>query len=219
MAQRECVFEKVVTLTFHLSYLLFVPQGYGQRPEKKWPLILFLHGAGERGDDLDLVRKHGIPKIVETQEDFPFIVVSPQCAKDRMWEVEALNALLDEVVSNYAIDGDRIYLTGLSMGGFGTWRLASAYPQRFAAITPICGVVWGARGFPNSLKSMPVWAFHGGKDPVVDVQQSKRAVKALQAIGGDARLTIYPEAGHDAWTKTYDNPELYKWFLEHTRAG
>jgi len=217
--QRECIFEAQITRTVRLDYLLFLPKGYGTNPEQKWPLILFLHGAGERGDDLELVKKHGIPKIVEQREDFPFIAVSPQCPKFSWWTVEihALSALLDEVTAKYAVDTDRFYLTGLSMGGSGTWRLTIAYPERFAAIAPICG-----RGDPENvcaLKGIPVWAFHGAKDTVVSSEDSERMVNALKECGGDARLTVYPEAGHDSWTQTYDNPELYEWFLKHTRRG
>ena len=221
MGQQECVFETEITKTFRLNYLLFLPQSYGQRPEKKWPLILFLHGRGEQGDDLQLVKKHGIPKIVETREGFPFITLSPQCPIDSSWQVQldALNALLDEVVDRYAADAERIYLTGLSMGGYGTWQLACAFPERFAAIAPICGGRWGAGGFPQRLKHIPAWAFHGAKDEVVSVKESKRPVAALKAIGGDARLTVYAGAEHDSWTRTYANADLYRWFLQHARGA
>ena len=215
--QRECTFEAQITKTVRLNYLLFLPKGYDAKPKQKWPLILFLHGAGERGDDLDLVKKHGIAKIVDQREDFPFVAVSPQCPGTSWWpsELESLNALLDEITAKYAVDTDRIYLTGLSMGGYGTWHLATAYPERFAAIAPICG-----GGDPKkacALKDLPVWAFHGAKDPVVSPEQSKAMVDALKDCGGDVQLTIYPEAAHDAWTETYDNPKLYEWFLKHRR--
>ena len=215
--QQECTFEAQITKTVKLNYLLFLPKDYGEYPQQKWPLILFLHGAGERGNDLNLIKAHGIPKIVEQRENFPFIAVSPQCPKHSWWpvEVEALNALLDDVIERYAVDTKRIYLTGLSMGGYGTWALATAYPERFAAIAPICG-----GGDPDeacALKDIPVWVFHGAKDAVVSVEESKKMVKALEDCGGDVRFTIYPEADHDSWTETYDNPELYVWFLRHSR--
>jgi len=217
MSQQAHTFEVQITRTVRLDYLLYLPKGYGTDPQKKWPLILFLHGRGERGDDLELVKIHGIPKIVEQRDDLPFIAVSPQCSKDSMWmvEVEALNALLDEVVTKYAVDTDRIYLTGLSMGGFGTWRLATAYPERFAAIVPICG-----GGDPEKvgvLRDVPVWVFHGAKDPFVQLSESEEMVDALKACGGNVRFTVYPDVEHDSWTRTYDNPELYEWFLQHTR--
>ena len=201
-----------------LDYLLFLPKGHQETSVEKWPLILFLHGAGERGDDLELVKKHGIPKIVEKNPDFPFIAVSPQCPEGSWWtsELRVLNALLDEIIEKYSVDTKRIYLTGLSMGGFGTWSLATMQPERFAAIAPICGggePRWAAR----SLKDVPVWVFHGAKDTVVPPKRSEEMVEALKAQGGDVQFTLYPDAGHDSWTETYDNPELYEWFRDFVR--
>lgn len=217
--QQEREFKTQIVITVRLGYLLFLPKGYAENSDQKWPLILFLHGMGERGDNLERLKVHGIPKIVEQQEDFPFIAVSPQCPDTSFWsaepEVEALNALLDKIISEYAVDEDRIYVTGLSMGGFGTWSLAMAYPERFAAIAPICG-----RGDPKKahvLKDMPVWVFHGAKDEVVPPENSEEMVKALKESGGSVKYTLYPEAGHDSWTETYNNPRLYEWFLEHKR--
>jgi len=226
MTQQACKFEVQITKTVRLNYLLFLPQGYGTTPGEEWPLILFLHGAGERGDDLELVKKHGIAKVVERQKDFPFVALSPQCPEDARWwtetEIEALNALLDEIVNRYAVDADRVYLTGLSMGGYGTWHLAEAYPHRFAAIAPICGGGLWSSGFPDKvcvLKHVPVWAFHGAKDPAVPLKESEKMVEALKGCGGNVRFTVYPDADHDAWTETYDNPELYDWFLRHRRRN
>ncbi len=215
--QQSQEFEKKVTKTLRCKYLMFLPEGYGEK-EKRWPLILFLHGAGERGDDLEKVKQHGPPKIVEKKKDFPFIVVSPQCPQDEWWngKLDVLINLLDDIVARYDVDTERIYLTGLSMGGYGTWALASAHPERFAAIVPICGGGGGFMAF--RLKGIPVWAFHGAKDPVVPLKESKEMVDKIKAHGGNAKLTVYPEAGHDSWTQTYDNPELYDWFLEHRKA-
>ena len=220
--QWTCTFEGPNAPTVYLNYLLFLPKRYGADSEKKWPLILFLHGAGERGDDLERIKRHGIPKIVEQQEDFEFIAVSPQCPADSTWvaEIGALNALLDEIVATHTVDTTRIYLTGLSMGGYGTWHLATAYPERFAAIAPICGGGLPEMGFPErvcALKDTPVWNFHGAKDPVVPIEESEVLVNTLQECGGDVRFTIYPDAQHDAWTQTYVNPELYEWFLRHLK--
>ena len=183
--------------------------------DEKWPLILFLHGAGERGDNLKLVGQHGPPKIVK-QKDMPFIIVSPQCPKDSWWpkENEVLINLLDDIVSRYNVDKSRIYLTGLSMGGYGSWSLGCDHPKRFAAIAPICG--GGEPFFGRKLKNTPVWAFHGAKDNVVALKKSEDMVKAIERAGGDVKLTVYPEAGHDSWTETYNNPELYTWFLSHS---
>jgi len=205
-------------ITFQMEYLLFLPESYAQSTNQKFPLILFLHGAGERGSNLDSVKRHGIPKIVETNPDFPFIAVSPQCPEDSWWtsELHTINGLIEEVVEKYQVDTSRIYLTGLSMGGFGTWSLASMYPERFAAIAPVCGG-GEVRQILRSLVEMPIWTFHGQKDDVIPLSRSEEIVTALKKHGSSIKFTIYPEAGHDSWTKTYDNPELYKWFLKHSR--
>jgi predicted peptidase len=215
--QSEQTFQKEITKKVSLKYLLYLPKSYGEKKDQKWPLMLFLHGAGERGSDISLVKKHGPPKLIDQGKEYPFIVVSPQCPTNNWWpeQVEALVALLDDVQSKYAVDADRVYLTGLSMGGFGTWTLACRYPERFAAITPICG--GGDRYLVSRLKNVPVWVFHGAKDPTVPLQASTDMVDALKRAGGDVQLTVYPEAGHDSWTETYNNPKLYEWFLSHHR--
>jgi len=211
-------FQKTITKTLSCNYLLFLPETYG-RQQKRWPLMLFLHGAGERGDDLNKVKVHGPPKIVQKQKDFPFIVVSPQCPEDEWWtrKTEVLINLLDDIIAQYDVDTERVYLTGLSMGGYGSWALASEYPDRFAAVVPICG--GGNRIMSIFLKDTPIWAFHGAKDSVVPVEESKDLVEAINARGGNAKLTIYPDANHDSWTQTYNNPELYDWLLEHRRTS
>ncbi len=211
-------FQQKLTKTVGLKYLLYLPRDYSSS-NKDFPLILFLHGAGERGDSLDLVKIHGIPKIVEQQPDFPFIAVSPQCPIDKWWVdpwlMETLNALLGKIMAKYRVTESQVYLTGLSMGGFGTWALSMIYPERFAAIAPICG--GGMPWMAFRIKDLPVWAFHGAKDEVVPIQRSQEMVEALKKIGGNIKFTVYPEAGHDSWTETYDNPELYRWFLEHRK--
>jgi predicted peptidase len=200
-----------------LNYLLYLPPGYER--QDKWPLVLFLHGAGERGDILDRVKLHGPPKLIEKGKQFPFIIVSPQCPSGHWWnnEVLPLSALLDDIESKYKVDRDRVYLTGLSMGGFGTWALAGYSPNRFAAIIPICG--GGETLLARVLKNMPVWAFHGGKDPVVPVKRSQDLIDALKKTNPEVKLTIYPDALHDSWTATYDNPEIYEWLLAHKRKA
>ena len=218
----DLTYTKKVTL----RYLLFTPEGYDQDKKKKWPLMVFLHGAGERGTNLAKVAVHGPPKVVANRPDFPFVVISPQCPNGEVWQKEAIMALVDEALKKYRVDSDRVYLTGLSMGGFGSWALAAAYPDRFAAVAPICGggnildVLLPAKGKETALKTLPIWAFHGGKDPVVKVEESERMIDAFKRAGdSDVKLTIYPEADHDSWTETYKNEELYKWLLEHTRSG
>lgn len=202
------------TVDVQLDYLLYLPENYDD--QESWPLLLFLHGAGERGDDLELVKKHGPPKLIEAGEDFPFIVVSPQCRKNVWWEPIELTALLDQIVSKYQVDKDRIYVTGLSMGGFGTWRLAAFTPDRFAAIAPICGggESYWTRRFPH----LPTWVFHGAKDKSVPLERSQQMVDALKKQGGEPKFTIYREAGHDSWTETYNNPEFYQWLLAQQRT-
>ncbi len=211
-------FEKKVQVTAAMDYLLYLP---GKVPPsgKRWPLMLFLHGAGERGDELEVVKRNGPPMRVAEGKEFPFMIASPQCPKDISWsdpsQIIALNALIDELVATYPIDESRIYLTGLSMGGFGTWSLATTYPERFAAIAPICG--GGTRMTPRRLGQMPIWVFHGAKDKVVPIGLSQEMVDALKKKGADIKFTIYPETGHNSWVEAYNNPELYEWFLQHTR--
>ena len=197
-----------------LHYLLFLPSTYAVHPQR-WPLMLFLHGAGERGDDLQRVKRHGVAKIVEEQPAFPLLVVSPQCPPTEAWAPEPLLALLDDIEQHYDVDPERLYVTGLSMGGFGTWAVAIAAPDRFAAIAPICG--GGDPSRVGVLRHLPVWAFHGARDLIVPLQRTVEMVEALRQCGGNVRFTVYPEVGHDAWTATYANSELYAWFLAHTR--
>ncbi|MGA2033620.1 MAG: prolyl oligopeptidase family serine peptidase [Thermoguttaceae bacterium] len=198
-----------------MKYLLYLPQDYDGKDS--WPLLLFLHGAGERGHDLELVKKHGPPKLIAAGKAFPFIVVSPQCADNAWWEPVELSTLLDEIVEKYKVDQDRIYVTGLSMGGFGTWSLAGREPKRLAAIVPICG--GGEPFLASAFAHVPAWVFHGGKDPVVPLERSKQMVDALKRAGGNVKFTVYPEAGHDSWTDTYANPELYQWLLQQKRPA
>jgi predicted peptidase len=217
MTQTPEHFEAQIIQTARLDYLLYLPPGYDSDPAQRFPLILFLHGSGERGSDLERLKLHGIPQKLENGLELPFIVVSPQCPADSHWtlHVEALNTLLDNIVARYRVDEDRLYLTGLSMGGAGAWMLAGAYPERFAAVAPIC-----ARIVPlplPRLKHLPIWAFHGDADEVVPVSEAQRTADGLNAIGGNVRLTIYPGVGHDSWSQTYSNPELYEWFLRYRR--
>jgi predicted peptidase len=198
-----------------LSYLLYLPRDYEK--QDKWPLLLFLHGSGERGDDIERVKVHGPPRLIAAGKEFPLIVVSPQCPELRTWHPLELKALLDDLVQRYKVDQDRIYLTGLSMGGSGTWMLAMNFPERFAAIAPICG-----RGDPDGAKRiahLPIRVFHGAKDEAVPLEYSQKMVDALQKIDADVQLTVYPEAEHDSWTETYDNPGFYEWLLEHKRQA
>lgn len=245
LMQTRQKFQIQLTKKVDLGYLLYLPPGYDARAAKKWPLILFLHGSGERGTNLAAVSVHGPPKLVKKTSAVPkneteearqgreaattllrenFIVVSPQCPVGERWEPEALLALLDSVAASHQVDTGRVYLTGLSMGGYGSWTLLSKAPERFAAVVPICGggdridILLASRTKSEALKSLPVWAFHGGKDTVVPPSESERMVEALKKAGvKELQLTVYPEAGHDSWTEAYNNPKLYEWFLAHER--
>jgi predicted peptidase len=223
--QQTRTFSRSITHTVGADYLLFLPRGYAEATDKQWPLVLFLHGAGERGTNIWLVAKHGPPKLLRNKPEFPFIVASPQCPAGQTWSNDTVLALLDELLANYRVDPNRVYLTGLSMGGYGTWSLAVAAPERFAAIVPICGggdpikVMLADPKQAAALKTLPVWAFHGAKDPVVKLAESERMVNALKQLGcREVQLTIYPEAGHDSWTEAYNDPKLYEWLLAHKRV-
>ena len=196
-----------------IDYLLYLPPQY-KTAEQNWPLVLFLHGAGQCGSDIEQVKEHGLPRCIEEGADFPFLVVSPQ-SRNHGWDVDVLADVLDAIVERYNVDVNRIYVTGLSMGGFGAWRLAAHSPERFAAVVPICG--GGDTEQADRLTDLPIWAFHGAQDDVVPVRATREMVAAVKAAGGTVRYTEYPDATHDCWTRTYDNPELYAWLLDQKR--
>jgi predicted peptidase len=205
-----------------MNYLLYKPEGSSTDKSKKWPMVVFLHGAGERGTNLAKVAVHGPSKLVKQGKSFPFVLIAPQCPERETWPTDAVMALIDEAIKKYNIDPERVYLTGLSMGGFGSWALAAAYPERFAAVAPICGggsiinVLLPSQA--NAIKTLPIWAFHGAKDPTVKVEQSQQMVDAFKRAGNNTvKLTVYPELQHDSWTETYNNEELWKWLLEQKR--
>ena len=203
-----------------VQYWLFLPKNYDANAEKTWPLLLFLHGAGERGDNIDLVTVHGPAKRLKEQsvrDNCPFIVVSPQCHEERYWAPKQLLLLLDELEKELKVDKERIYVTGLSMGGFASWMLAAEASDRFAAVAPVCGGFQIAQA--AKLVDVPIWAFHGMKDPVVPFNLSTDMVSAIEIAGGKKiRLTLYPEADHDSWTETYNKEELYRWLLSHKKV-
>jgi predicted peptidase len=200
----------------HYPYLLFTPAGYRSGGGHRWPLLIFLHGSGERGSDIALVRTHGPPRLAEQQRDYPFILISPQLEADGDWNIARLDATLAHVRATMAVDPARIYVTGLSRGGHATWGWAAAHPRLFAAAAPVAG-----RGDPATacaLTSLPIWAFHGAQDSVVPASGSTTMVERITACGGHrARLTLYPDAGHDSWTRTYANPEFNRWLLRQRR--
>ncbi|HEY3352888.1 MAG TPA: dienelactone hydrolase family protein [Polyangia bacterium] len=202
-----------------LGYLQYVPPAARADPTRRWPLILFLHGSGERGRDARVLTRHGIPRVVEeSRGDLPFIALAPQCPPASAWppHLLALEALLADALDALPVDPARLYLTGISMGGEGAWHLGARNPHRFAAVVPICGYGLPAYGFPAkvcALKDTPVWTFHGARDTIVRPAATVALVETLRGCGGDVRLTIYPDADHDSWTRTYANPEVYEWLL------
>ncbi|HEY0548897.1 MAG TPA: prolyl oligopeptidase family serine peptidase [Verrucomicrobiae bacterium] len=217
-------FNKQITRAVKLGYQFYLPAGYKSSGEK-WPLLMFLHGVGERGTNLTKITVHGPPKLLKRGTNLPFIVVSPQCPDPVTWQDDDLLALLDTIIAKYNVDTNRVYLTGLSMGGYGTWSLGSKAPERFAAIAPVCGggdqirILLASKETKMALATMGVWAFHGAKDNVVPLEESQRMTNALMRAGcKDVKLTVYPEAGHDSWTKAYSEPELWDWFLAHKRG-
>lgn len=193
-----------------LQYLVRYPKEYMEG--MKYPIIILLHGAGKRGNNICEMSAHPFFTITEKKSSFPFITVAPQCSKDTWFDMfETLQHLVREVASKPYADEKRIYLIGISMGGYAAWQLAMSIPEYFAAVCPICGggMYWNA----GRLVNVPVWAFHGAKDETVLVDESRKMVDAVNRCGGSARLTVYPENGHDAWTDTFHKPEVFDWLL------
>jgi predicted peptidase len=216
-------------------YQVFVPAQW--TPAKTWPVIFFLHGAGERGSDGERETDLGLPPLLRSQPDFPAVVVMPQCQRGSWWgdpamEVQAFRAL-DEAMKEFHGDPERVYLTGLSMGGYGAWAFAYKYPDKFAAVAPVCGGVVATRRLlapppwhplarapedpytetASHLTKTPIWAFHGGADPVVPVTESRKLTEAVKAAGGNVRYTEYPGVGHDSWDRAYAEKDLIPWML------
>ncbi|HEY4263602.1 MAG TPA: prolyl oligopeptidase family serine peptidase [Schlesneria sp.] len=199
-----------------LGYLLYLPQNYGQTKEPS-PLLLFLHGSGERGQDISQVKKHGPPKLIGHGQQLPFVVVSPQCPDKQRWDPDLLLALLDDLAKKYSIDATRVYVTGLSMGGSGTWSLVAAAPDRFAAAIPICGRA-ADTAIVEQAAQLPIWIVVGDRDNKQLVENCIEMEKLLQGRKADVKLTIMHGVGHDSWTQTYDTPEVYEWLLRHRKA-
>jgi predicted peptidase len=198
------------------KYVLFVPHDY--KGTKAYPLILFLHGSGESGDDGKKQVKVGLgPAVQKDEKTFPFFVIFPQ-SQERNWNADADDAqramrILELVQKEYKIDPKRVCLTGLSMGGSGTWSLAVKYPDKWAAIVPICGG-GGYRRQAAKIKQIPCWCFHGDADKAVKVDHSRNMIKALKAAGGEPKYDEYPDVPHNCWDRAYGSPELYKWLLK-----
>lgn len=198
----------------HMKYMIRFPERYEEG--KKYPVIMFLHGAGTRAIKTEELKDSTYLKFSGQYAQEPFVAVVPHCqGEDMTWfdMLETVKKFVRMLVEEEYADKKRIYLSGNSMGGYGTWQLAMSMPEVFAAIVPVCGggMYWNG----GRLVNVPVWAFHGGKDPVVFPEESKKMVDAVNRAGGNAKLTIYPENFHDSWTDTYSNPEVYKWMFSH----
>lgn len=198
-----------------INYLLYLPKDYTEK--NKYPMVLFLHGSGERGNDISLVEKHGLPKLIKQGKNFPFIIVSPQCKDNTIWNdnLEELYLLVEHIKSKYSVDDKRIYCTGLSMGGFGTWAMAIRYPNLFAAIAPVCGggISWQA----STIKHIPIWAFHGDKDEAVPIIYQQLMIDELKKYNSDVKFTVYPNGQHNIWDITYNTDDLYEWLLSKSK--
>ncbi|MBO5453264.1 MAG: prolyl oligopeptidase family serine peptidase [Clostridia bacterium] len=195
-----------------LNYLIRFPENY--QSGEKYPVLIYLHGAGTRECDISEITNGGAYKYAESDKEFPFILAAPHCTENSWLDLfETLEEWVKMITSQDFCDKERVYLTGASMGGYATWSLAMSMPEYFAAIVPVCGggMAWNT----YRLRNVPVWAFHGAKDPIVLCSESEEMVRRTNKNGGNARLTVYPENEHDAWTDTYSNPEVYKWFLTY----
>ncbi len=212
------IMRKRLELTFKqtllFNYLMYEPES--APPSQGYPLILSLHGAGQRGDNLELLENHGLLKYINSLDNFPFLVCTPQCPESDTWllYLDELLILIDEISQTYPVDPTRVIVMGLSMGANGTWLLACKAPGRFAAAVTVCG--WGdwLMDFPDrvsQMKSVPVWAFHGEDDDVIVVDESIKMVHALKQAGGDAQLTIYPGVKHESWDRAFAEDDLYVW--------
>ena len=218
MKEISLIFKKKNQEEVDLNYLLYLPNDY-QRNKQDYPLVLFLHGKGERGDDLEKIKIHGIPKRVDEGIRFPFICIAPQCPDEGYWDrpeyVSSLISLLKEVENNYRVDSKRIYGTGLSMGGLGTLAIALKNPTLFSAIIPVCG---GAK-MENiqRLSQLPIWLFHGDRDDVHPVNNSIIIFQALSSVNDQVFLTVYGGVDHDSWTQTYESHDIYNWMLNYSK--
>ena len=196
-----------------LSYYLYFPKDYKSEKNKKFPLLLFLHGGGESGDSLSTIKSNGPPKLIVEGKQFPFLILAPQNPyKMKWWNTRAVAQLLDTIVANNRVDKNRIYLTGLSRGGSAAWEMAVQYPDKFAALAVVCGMT----PLPYASwinKDLPIWVFHGDQDKSIPISESVNMVDKLKAMGYNVKFTIYEGVGHNSWEKAYTNEALYSWFV------
>lgn len=195
-----------------LSYILIHPAPAALTKTAPKPLLVFLHGAGERGSDLEMLKKHGPPKQALDGDGLPFLVLAPQCPKGKWWDIDTVIDLIKDIAAKEKVDPKRIHLTGLSMGGFGTWAALAKAPELFASAVPICG--GGDPKTASTFKDVPIWAFHGEADDVVPAAKTREMETALRSAKAESfRVTYYPGVGHDSWTQAYSDPALYAWIM------
>lgn len=206
---------KVIDGYFIYKYAGYLPRNYGREKDRKYPLILFLHGQGAKGSDLNPLYSSGIIQTMLRVDDNNFIVVCPLCPADGGWLSHTLNRFLKQICEKYPVDKSRIYLTGISMGGHGSYQFACDYPQNFAAVAPVCGA-GSTRKARGSLRHLPIWIFHGAQDEIVPVSRSYQMIHALESVGAPVKYTIFPDMGHNIGG-VYEHRDLYAWFLQHKR--
>ncbi|MBN2890346.1 MAG: prolyl oligopeptidase family serine peptidase [Bacteroidales bacterium] len=194
-------------------FLTYLPDNY-KADLQKYPLILFLHGAPQRGSNIEVLKDEALPKELENGLNIPFIVVAPHCPIGESWDPQKLYDFYNEMLKLYRIDKNRVYITGFSMGGFGLLKFVRDYPGLFAAAAPVCS--GGSKYFAETIASVPMWFFHGQEDKVIDIENTRELVEELKKFGADIDFTIYPDLAHDVWTPTYKKPELYDWFLKYS---
>lgn len=200
-----------------LRYWQYLPEGYHESTGETYPLLLFLHGGGESGSDLELVKKHGIPKEILKGRKLPCIVLAPQNPREKgLWDDRMLDHLLDSRIESLRVDESRIYLAGLSRGGHGVYRLAIQHPEKFAAVVAVCG--GGPVAYAPRCEEVPFWFFHGDSDKLVPTEESHRLSAAINKAGGNAKLTIYPNTGHNSWDQAFAGDELYRWLFAQQRT-
>lgn len=206
------------------NFLIYLPPDYHKNDTKKWPLIFFLHGASLRGNDLEKVKKFGIPKLISEGKEFEFIIISPQCPISKDWSSDNwFLPVYEEVKRDFKVDTNQVYLTGMSLGGEGTWYISQQHPNVFAAIAPVCGRtshIMSIRNEAEKISSLPIWIFHGVKDEVYSVEESDIMFNLLKNHNPNCKYTRYPNFGHwKTHDTTYKNIELYNWFLIQKNDG
>jgi predicted peptidase len=206
-------FSKDITTKLEIKYILELPTNQ----KEKFPLIVFLHGSGERGTDLEMVKNHS-PFTYKSLIQSPVALLAPQCPANIWWDTNVVYQLIKEISTKYNIDTSRIYLTGLSMGGWGTWKLAEEHPEMFAAIAPVCGPVDRIMNYDvEKLKNLPTQIYHGALDDVVPPIQTIEIYQLLKKINPNTSLIIYPNDNHNSWDSTYSNPKFYDWLLSNKK--